>query len=134
MVSDEEWIKEFRKQVRSIMDGMVLFGELSDDLIPAMEKRLGDPIKNEKSIRLILNSFGGSVRIGSPRGTNRDDDAVGFGRQVSRSCEDSECKKNHCQQCGQCKAKAGDGHNPWFSAEMPACEPKPTSRKDRQEE
>ena len=134
MTSDEEWIEKFRKQVREAMEGMVFFAEVSDNLIPFIEKRLNDPIKNEQQIRILLRSFGGHVRIGGPRGENRAEDAQAFGRQVAWSCENDKCKNNHCTQCGQCEAKAGDGHTPWYALDMPACEPKPTSRKDRQEE
>ena len=132
MTSDEEWIEDFCQEVRWAMGGMLKFEQKYADAIEAM--LLEDPIKHEKMIRLYLNSFGGSVRLPSKRGANRGDDAVGFGRMVAWSCEDDKCKHNHCTQCGQCEARAGDGHSPWYSADLPACEPKPTSRKDRQEE
>ena len=130
MTSDEEWIEKFRKQVRDVMERMLAFEE---SYVPLIENRLEDPIKNEKSIRRILGSFGGCVTIGSPRGTNRGEDTEAFGRQVTRSCENDKCKKNHCQQCGQCGAKAGDGHTPWYALDLPVCEPKPASRRDRRD-
>ena len=127
MISDEEWIEKFREQVRDVMNGMVLFAEISDVMIPFIEKQLGDPIKNEKQIRLLLGNHGGHVRIGSPRGTNRGNDVVGTGRLVAWSCENDKCTENHCTQCGHCEARAGDGHTPWYALDAPACQPKPKS-------
>jgi len=131
MTSDEEWIEEFSREVRRIAEAMLAFGQDSADML---EKLLEDPIENEKTIRLFLITYGASVTMSNKRGTNRGNDVVGTGRQVAWSCEDNVCTHNHCTQCGQCQARAGDGHTPWYALDKPACEPKPTSRKDRQDE
>ena len=131
MTSDEEWIEDFCQEVRRVVRGMLMFEQKYAD---AIEKMLEDPIENEKTIRLFLNAFGGGVKVPSKRGASRGSDVVGIGRQVAWSCEDDKCTHNHCTQCGQCGAKAGDGHTPWYALNMPPCEPKPTSRKDRQDE
>jgi hypothetical protein len=130
MTSDEEWIEDFRKEVRSIMEMMLRFNQITVDSI---ESWLEDPITFEKTIRAVLGAFGGRVRIGSPRGENRDSDVVGIGRQVAWSCENDKCTKNHCTQCGHHEARAGDGHTPWYALDLPACKPKPASRKDRRD-
>ncbi len=127
MTSEEEWIEKFREEVRRVLEGMVMFDQT---LANSVEHWLeDDPIKHEKKIRDFLHAFGGGLRVGNRRGTNRGDDVVGVGRQVAWSCENDKCMNDHCTLCGQCKANRGDGHSPWHTVGQPPC-PKRPSRKD----
>ena len=131
MVTDDEWSERFSSEVKGIVQAMLMFNQ---DIADGILSLLDDPIKNEKAIRGVLNSFRVSIHMSSPRGENRDQDVVGIGRSIVWSCGDDDCRQDHCTICGRCKSNAGDGHVPWYDNNRPPCESKPRFRKDRQEE
>ena len=131
MLTDDEWIAQFSKEVRSTIGAMVMFNQ---GIADSIEKMLDDPIKYEETIRKVLGSFGGSIHMSSPRGESRDQDVVGAGREAVWSCHDDDCLENHCTICGRHESNAGDGHVPWDDESLPPCIPKPRLRRDVRED